>query len=108
MMDTLEKHLHVNQLFYHYGKLLTERQREIVHYYYEENYSLHEIAELLDVSRNAVHDQLTRAVGKLKDYEDRLGLLRRDEARRTIIEQLEETTEDDNQLALLEQLKKVE
>lgn len=107
-MDTLEKHLFVNQLFWLYGALLTERQREIVHYYYEENYSLHEIAELLHVSRNAVHDQLTRAVDKLNDYEDRLGLLRREESRRTIIEQLEKTTDDETQLALLEQLKKVE
>ena len=107
-MDTLEKHLFVNQLFLHYGALLTKRQREIVHYYYEENYSLHEIAELLDVSRNAVHDQLNRSVMKLNDYEKRLGLLKREETRRELIEQLEAMTGDEAQLALLEQLKKVE
>ncbi|MFW6299273.1 MAG: YlxM family DNA-binding protein [Bacillota bacterium] len=107
-MDTLEKHLRVNHLFSYYEPLLTDRQREMIHYYYEENYSLHEIAEILGVSRNAVHDQLKRTVEKLEDYEAKLGLLKQAETRSTIIEQLEASTEDAAQLALLEQLKKVE
>ena len=107
-MDTLEKHLYVNQLFYYYQVLLTERQQEILHYYYEENYSLHEIAELLGVSRNAVHDQLKRTVDKLEDYEHKLGLLKRAEARSAIIERLEERLDGRETKALLEQLKKVE
>ncbi len=108
MMDTLEKHLYINQLFWLYGELLTDRQNEMVHYYYEENYSLHEVSEILGVSRNAVHDQLKRAEEKMRDYEKRLGLLKREQTRLKIIEQLEDTTEDETQLYLIEQLKKVE
>ncbi|MFW5914003.1 MAG: YlxM family DNA-binding protein [Bacillota bacterium] len=107
-MDTLEKHLRVNQLFAYYKPLLTDHQREMIHYYYEENYSLHEIAEILGVSRNAVHDQLKRTVDKLEDYEQKLGLLKHAETRSAIIEQLEASIDDEGQLALLEQLKKVE
>lgn len=44
-----------------YGNLLTERQQEVIRFYYEQDLSLGEIAEHLKISRQAVHDILKRA-----------------------------------------------
>lgn len=55
-----------------YGDLLTDRQREVVDLYANENYSLAEIAEHAGVSRQAVRDLLVRAEGILRDYELKL------------------------------------
>ncbi|MHB0885260.1 MAG: YlxM family DNA-binding protein [Bacillota bacterium] len=69
----------------YYGQLLTERQRDILSLHYEDDLSLGEIAESLSVSRQAVHDLLSRSEEALEDYEARLGLVARDgEARRLV------------------------
>jgi len=69
----------------YYGRLLTERQREILSLHYESDLSLGEVGELLGVSRQAVHDLLSRAEESLEDYEARLGLVARDAATRRLV-----------------------
>ena len=61
-------------LFDIYGGLLTEKKREVMMLYHEENLSLSEIAEEQGVSRAAVHDALKSAEKNLRDYETKLGL----------------------------------
>ncbi|MGB4504296.1 MAG: YlxM family DNA-binding protein [Syntrophaceticus sp.] len=58
-----------------YCELLTARQQEVIRYYYEHDLSLGEIAENLNISRQAVHDILKRAEKALENYELKLGLL---------------------------------
>ncbi len=58
-----------------YGNLLTDRQQEVLGFYYEQDLSLGEIAENLKISRQGVHDNLKRAERALEDYELKLGLL---------------------------------
>ncbi len=60
-----------------YGQLLTERQQDVISYYYENDWSLAEIADNLDVSRQAVYDLIRRAEASLENYEKRLGFLER-------------------------------
>ena len=64
-----------NQLIDFYGKLLSTRQQEILNYYYYEDLSLSEIADNLNISRNAVFDALKKAEEKLNYYENELHLL---------------------------------
>ena len=71
-----------------YGKLLTAKQREILELYYLENWSLSEIAEYLKISRQGVYDILQRAVRQLNLYENKLGLLKRDEQRQKILTEI--------------------
>jgi len=66
-------------LYDFYGVLLSERQREVFRLYYEENLSLSEIADDLGVSRQAVHISLRKAGGMLDDYEEKLGLIAKNE-----------------------------
>lgn len=68
-----------------YGALLTDRQREMLRWYYDLDLSLGEIAEQAGVSRQAVHDLLRRAVAALEGYEGRLHLTLRAAARRRAI-----------------------
>ena len=64
-------------LYDFYGGVLTRRQQEIMDLYYMKDYSLGEIGELVNTSRQAVHDSLKRAKKQLRDMEDRLGLVQR-------------------------------
>lgn len=60
-----------------YGGLLTEKQKQIMSYHYEEDMSLSEICEIFDTSRQAVHDIIKRSEKILGDYEKELGLVKR-------------------------------
>ena len=56
-----------------YGPLLTENQRRILSLYCEEDFSLGEIAAEVGISRQAVHESLTRAAARLEEMESALG-----------------------------------
>ena len=71
----IEKMVEIGLLFEQYKELLTDKQREIVSLYYEEDYSLGEISENLNVSRQGVYDTLKRSEKILKDYENKLHLV---------------------------------
>lgn len=77
-MDTLEMTL----LFDYYGDLLTERQRMCFDLRHNQDLSLAEIAEELNVSRQGVHDNLSRAEALLRNMEEKTGCVRRDLAYR--------------------------
>ncbi len=77
-----------------YGPLLTERQRYSVEEHYEHDRSLSEIAEDLGVSRQAVHDNLQRAMHLLEEYETKLGLVKQYRERQAVVKELQETLQD--------------
>lgn len=90
MESNLEKTQRVNLLLDCYGDLLTEKQNTYLSYYYKEDLSLSEIAEELNVSRNAVFDNIKRAIKVLEDYESKLQLLKKHEERLALIEKIEQ------------------
>lgn len=90
----LEKTKRVNDLIDLYGNLLTENQVNILELYYMEDLSLKEIAEELNVSRNAVFDTLKRSVNILEDYESKLNLLIKDEIKRELVEKIDSLSKE--------------
>ena len=64
-------------LFDFYGPLLTERQRDMLSLYCEEDFSFSEIAAQEGISRQGVYDAVHRAQRQLEEYERQLGLLAR-------------------------------
>ncbi len=75
----MEKQLIMNDLYDLYGAFLTEKQQEIFELYFEEDLSFGEIAERMEISRQAVHDNLKRSEKILKQTENQLHLHERDE-----------------------------
>ncbi len=73
-----------------YGGLLTQRQRELMEGYYNEDLSLAELAVPLGISRQAVHDSIRRGERQLLSYEAQMGLAARLKSCRTLFEEIEE------------------
>ena len=91
----LEKTKRVNDLIDLYGNLLTSNQLNILELYYMEDLSLKEIAEDLNVSRNAVHDSLKRSVMILEDYEEKLKLIEKEKIKRELLENFDKLSSDE-------------
>ncbi|MDD2200793.1 MAG: YlxM family DNA-binding protein [Firmicutes bacterium] len=85
----LDKMLRMGALFDVHSPLLTERQKEMCVLYYFNDYSLAEISELYGVSRQAVHDALTRAERAMEDHEKAFGLVMKAEKRQVRLNQLD-------------------
>ncbi|NLI91403.1 MAG: YlxM family DNA-binding protein [Peptococcaceae bacterium] len=64
-------------LYDFYGPLLTTKQGNIWDLYYQQDYTLAEIAAEEGISRQAVHDLLKRTEKILESYEEKLGLISR-------------------------------
>lgn len=64
-------------LYDFYGALLTDKKRQVMECYHEDDMSLSEIAEEMGISRAAVHDSLKSAEKQLEHYEEKLGLVRK-------------------------------
>ena len=77
---SLEKRREASLLCDLYGSLITERQREIVRLYCDEDLTMAEIGEELGISRQAASDHLKKAVQALQGYEEKLGLLKAGES----------------------------
>ncbi len=58
-----------------YGDLISEKQREYLRLYHEDNCSLSEIGEICGISRQGVYDGVRKAQSALREYEDKLGLV---------------------------------
>ncbi|GAA0495422.1 putative DNA-binding protein [Virgibacillus sp. MSP4-1] len=89
----LEKTTRMNYLFDFYQKLLTPKQKSYMELYYLEDYSLGEIAEEFDVSRQAVYDNIRRTESMLEEYEEKLDLYHKFKQRNELIHELKETIE---------------
>jgi predicted DNA-binding protein YlxM (UPF0122 family) len=109
MEKAIENKIRYHKLYDLYGSLLTEKQRSAFEYYYLDDYSLSEIASLLNVSRNAVYEQINIATAYLEEYESKLNLLIKTEKTVSILEKMKRLSKDsDALLNLIQELEKME
>ena len=71
----MEKKIKISMLCEIYGKLLTEKQLEILNDYYNNDLSLTEIAENNNITRQAVLDNKKKGENKLFEYEEKLSFM---------------------------------
>ncbi len=71
----INKTLNINNLIDFYGELLTPKQQQILQEYYFYNISLGEIAENLNISRQAVRDSLKTSEKLMLNFESKLKLI---------------------------------
>lgn len=99
----------INALLPFYGKLLAKKQQAYLRYYYEDDFSIIEIAEEEHVSRQAVSDNLKKGCEALLHYESVLSLyhdsLKRQSLEENLLAYVASHYEEDHHLkALLDQM----
>lgn len=60
-----------------YGQVLSDRKRELLDYYYNEDYSLAEIAEITGISRQGIRESVKKSEAELRALDDSLQLIKR-------------------------------
>ena len=86
-MDALERAL----LFDYYGGMLTDKQRDCFDMRYNQDLSLGEIAQILGISRQGVHDNLSRTEALLRNMEEKTGCVRRSLQSRKAVRTIEDS-----------------
>ncbi|SEN60153.1 hypothetical protein SAMN04488134_101451 [Amphibacillus marinus] len=108
----LDKTTRINFLFDFYQTLLTPKQRNYMELYYLEDYSLGEISDTFDVSRQAVYDNIKRTEAMLESYEEKLKLYEKFLDRQGLLNQLSDLliqgTEPKQAVAVVQQLKELD
>ena len=83
----IEERVQIAILSKYYGKMLTDRQQDILKMYVDNNLSLSEVSEVLGISRQAVKDALDNAMQTLKNIEEKLQFISRDDNIKKLIEE---------------------
>lgn len=83
------KNLEISFLLDFYGDVLTERQREVMEQYYNDDLSLAEIADNFGITRQGVRDSIKRGEGIILDLEQKVGFAARYRAVQQGVAQLE-------------------
>jgi len=73
----MDKKVEISMLCQIYGKLLTEKQFNIINDYYDLDLSLSEIAENEGITRQAVRDIIKKGENKLFEFEEKLGIMKK-------------------------------
>lgn len=102
----------INLLYNFYHSLLTKKQSRYMDLYYVEDFSLSEISEQLDVSRQAVLDNLHRSVNLLESFEKELSLVEKtqeiDDISKNLSQLVQTKYADDKELiALVQRISKI-
>ncbi|WP_288729283.1 YlxM family DNA-binding protein [uncultured Fusobacterium sp.] len=96
----LQEFLEIGSLLELYKNLLSEKQKEYLIQHFEKDYSLSEIANTHNVSRQAVSDNIKRGIKLLNEYEKKLKMF---DQKRKLRERLE-SLEKDFRLEVLENI----
>ena len=88
------KDLKYAMLYDVYGSLLSEKQGYALEMYYCDDLSLSEIAEHIGITRQGVRDQIKHAEEELDNYEEKLGLAKKNDKLRKILEEIDRTVSD--------------
>ena len=92
----MAKNLEIALLFDFYGEMLTDKQRDVVELYYNDDLSLSEIAENEGITRQGVRDSIKRGEAVLLEMEERLGLAKRFRKMQDGIERIVQCAQDIN------------
>ncbi|MDD4850607.1 MAG: sigma factor-like helix-turn-helix DNA-binding protein [Gemmiger sp.] len=88
------KNLEYSVLMDFYAPVLTQKQRDILHQYYDQDLSLAEIAANFGITRQGVRDAIKHGEVILTDMEAKIGSARRYAALQAELDKLERYTKD--------------
>ncbi|MBO5453806.1 MAG: hypothetical protein J6A69_07580 [Clostridia bacterium] len=82
--------LQLSVLFEYYGKMLTKRQYDVCDMYLNQNLSLSEVSENLGITRQGVRDSLIKSENILINFEEKLGIMKKNENLSEIVIRIQE------------------
>ena len=91
--DKLQEILELSLLYDFYGELLGDHKKQIFEDYILNDLSLSEIADEAGISRQGVYDIVKRCSKKLKEYEEKLCLVKKFQTTKDKINQIKEISE---------------
>ena len=90
----MAKDLENTILFDVYGSLLTEKQRETLEFYYNDDLSLGEISEETGITRQGVMNCIKTSEARLAELEEQMGLVGKFRELKASVERLERAVSD--------------
>jgi len=72
-----EKNIEISYLLDYYGEVLTDKQKDAIDLYYNEDLSLAEISEHVGITRQGVRDAIKRGEEIILELEEKLGFMRK-------------------------------
>lgn len=106
----MEKNVKVSILLDIYGNLLTDKQKNLLNDYYNNDLSLSEIAENENITRQAVRDNLKKGENNLIEYEEKLNIMQKkllqQEKIKNILEQIN-SLENNAEILKYDEIKKI-
>ena len=102
----MEEKVKISILLELYGNLLTDKQKDFMDYYYNEDLSLSEIADNNNITRQAVNTILLKSKKKLEEYEDKLKFMKKESNIKKQLEKLEQTGLNKKQNEVVNKIKK--
>ena len=104
----IEQVIKISQLYDFYSDLLSEKQKQYLNDYYFNDFSLTEISENYDISKQAVSNNIKRTITELEQYEEKLNLIKLNNERLFLLNELRKSTSDEGILSYVDQLIKLE
>ena len=90
----MAKNLEISYLLDFYGDVLTQKQRDVMEQYYNDDFSLAEIAANFGITRQGVRDSIKRGESILLELERKVGFAARYKAVQESMARIEELTRD--------------
>lgn len=108
----MEKIYEISLLLDFYGQLLSQKQYEILDLHFNNDYSLGEIAEHFNISRQGIYDNIKRGKAYLLNMEEKLGLVSKFAEQKTkaekILGYIKKINKENMNIDDIEYLKKIE
>jgi hypothetical protein len=90
----VKKNLEMSYLLDFYGEVLTDKQREMLRQYYNDDFSLSEIGENFGITRQGARDAIKHGESTLLELEQKVGFAARYRKVQQTLEELEQMVID--------------
>ena len=100
----MEEKIELSILLNLYGNLLTETQRKYMDLYYNQDYSLSEIGDNENITRQAVRTILVKSKRKLYEYEQKLKFMEKEKNIKKLIENLKNSKSETEKKKIIKKI----
>ncbi|WP_276767976.1 YlxM family DNA-binding protein [Gemella morbillorum] len=104
----VEQIIKVSQLYDFYSELLSQKQKQYLNDYFFNDLSLTEISENYEISKQAVSNNIKRTIIELEQFEEKLNLIKLNNERLFLLNEIRKLTDNEEILDYIEQLSKLE